>query len=256
MEVFVVNAFVENGMLGNPAGVCFVDEFPVDEKMRETAAKAGFSETAFVMKRKNDFFIRWWTPVTEVSLCGHATLAAAHMIIRGGHSGAVRFSAGDHKLLAEPRGEIIEMDFPSCPQTECAAPEGIEETLGAEVVYAGRNSLDYLFELKSEGEVAKARPDMEKLKLLDSRGVIVTSACERDGYDFVSRFFAPRVGIDEDPVTGSAHSCLAPYWSGKTGEKKMKGLQISQRGGVVHTEVSGDRVKIGGGAALDMTLAL
>lgn len=257
MEVLVINAFAEDGLLGNPAGVCFVEKFPPDFEMLKTAARAGFSETAFVQKQKDGFFIRWWTPQIEVSLCGHATLAAAHAIWQNGYGEkAIRFFPSDYNLNAETVADVITMDFPSVAEEKCAKPEGLCEILGAEVTYTGKNRFDYLVELRNEGDVAGIGPDFEKLKNLDCRGVIVTSASEKDGYDFVSRFFAPRAGIDEDPVTGSAHCCLAPYWSEKTGKKKMKGLQISQRGGVVRTEIAGDRVKIGGKAVTDTTLDL
>ncbi len=248
MEVFVVNAFAENGFLGNPAGVCFVDTFPPDREMGKIAEKTGFSETSFVRKQKDGFFIRWMTPQTEVSLCGHATLAAAHTIWRRGHKGTIFFASADYRISAENRSGVIEMDFPADREKECWAPPDFTEILRTETVYVGKNSFDYIVELKSEDDVVRIRPDFEKINHLNCRGVIVTSGSERSGYNFVSRFFAPRVGIDEDPVTGSAHCCLAPYWSERTGKKTLKGLQVSQRGGVVYTELKGERVKIGGRA--------
>ena len=254
MEVFVVNAFAENGCKGNPAGVCFVDEFPLPVEMKKTAAKAGFSETAFVRRSGAEFFIRWWTPETEVSLCGHATLAAAHMIERLGLGTQMLFVSPEHKIAVRSEEGVITMDFPADRQTECAEPQGLAKALGARIVHIGKNSADYLIELADEKEVSGLGPDMDVIRSLDCRGVIVTSRAERSGYDFVSRFFAPQVGIDEDPVTGSSHACLAPYWSEKTGKGKMKGFQISQRGGVVHTEVCGQIVRIGGRAVFEKKL--
>ncbi len=225
--------------------------------MLQIAAKAGFSETSFVKKRKDDFFIRWWTPETEVALCGHATLAAVHAIRQSGYAGkTIRFVSNDYNLSAETEADVITMEFPPVTEKKCAEPEGLREILGAEIVYTGKTRFDYLVELRSGDDVASVHPDFKKLKNLDCRGVIVTSASEKDGYDFVSRFFAPRAGIDEDPVTGSTHSSLAPYWSEKTGKKKMKGLQLSKRGGVVRVEVTGDRVKIGGKAVTSGSVEL
>ncbi len=257
MEIFVVNAFAENGFAGNPAGVCFVDRFPRDSEMKKIAAEAGFSETAFVRKRRDRFFIRWWTPQAEVPLCGHATLAAAHAIWLGGHGGKIFFVSTGYELIAENKSGIIEMDFPVVREKKCDLPANIPDGLGTEeIVYSGKNPFDYLIELKSEDDVTGIRPDFEKLAVTDCRGIIVTSASGGGGYDFVSRFFAPRVGIDEDPVTGSAHCCLAPYWAGKTGSKTLTGFQASKRGGIVHTEVLGERVKIGGRAVAGGVLRL
>ncbi len=256
MEVFIVNSFVEDGFLGNPAGVCPVDSFPPDSEMKKIASKIGLSETAFIRKDNGCFFIRWWTPETEISLCGHATLAAAYIILRNKHKGTISFVSSDYNLGAEIKSGIIEMDFPAEREKPCAAPAGIFGILGAEVVYTAKNRFDYLIELKNPGDVAQIRPDLDNLRGLECRGIIVTSASDRSGYDFISRFFAPRIGIDEDPVTGSSHCCLAPYWAEKTGRRKLKGLQVSQRGGVVRTEVEGERVRIGGKAVLDRTLTV
>ena len=256
MEVFIVNSFAENGFAGNPAGVCMVDSFPPDLEMKKIASKAGLSETAFVRKDKDSFFIKWWTPETEVSLCGHATLAAAYIILQNGHSGTISFVSSDYNLSAKTNSGIIEMDFPAEREKPCGSPADISGILGAEVAYTGKNRFDYLIELKKPDAVARIHPDLENLRNLECRGIIITSLSDRGGYDFISRFFAPRIGINEDPVTGSAHCCLAPYWAEKTGRKKLKGLQVSQRGGVVHTEVEGERVRIGGKAVLDGTLTV
>lgn len=257
MEVSVVNAFAEDGFLGNPAGVCFVDPFPPDSEMRKVAEGVGFSETAFVRKLEGDFFIRWMTPQTEVSLCGHATLAAAHEVWRRGYRGKIVFLSARHVLGAErsPEG-IIWTDFPADGQRECAAPPGLLEALRAEAVYVGKGGLDYLVELKNAEEVSRVSPDFESLRRLDCRGVIVTGVSGGGGYDFVSRFFAPGIGINEDPVTGSAHCCLAPYWAGKTGRTALTGLQVSSRGGVVHVRLEGETVRVGGRAVGDGTLAV
>lgn len=164
------------------------------------------------------------------------------------------FVSTEHKITVSARGDLITMDFPADRAEKCARPPGLAEALGARIVYSGKNSADFLVEVASEKDVRSLRPDTVKLRSFDCRGIIATSRAETGGGDFVSRFFAPRVGIDEDPVTGSAHACLAPYWSEKTGKTKMKGIQLSERGGAVHTEICGQTVKIGGRAVFEGTV--
>jgi PhzF family phenazine biosynthesis protein len=195
--------------------------------------------------------LRWFTPSTEVDLCGHATLASAHALWESGHldSGAMaRFHTKSGLLLAERRGDWIELDFPSTPGEPCAIPAGLVDALGVTPVSVSRSVFDFLVELASEDDVRRVRPDFARLKSLPCRGVIVTSASETTARDFVSRFFAPAAGIDEDPVTGSAHCCLAPFWSRRLPRTELVAHQLSARGGVLRVRLTGDRVKLAGQA--------
>ncbi len=212
MEILVVNAFAEDGFSGNPAGICFVDSFPPDSEMKKSPPKPVFQKHPLFKKMKM-FFIRWWTPETEVALCGHATLAAAFSIWLGGRSEpTIRFVSADYELIAakEKESEIIFMDFPAIAEEPCSPVPDIEEILETEIVHTGRNRFDYMVELRNEKAVAELNPDFEKLKNLDCRGIIVTSSSQTAGYDFVSRFFTPRVGINEGSAAfskrgGGAH---------------------------------------------------
>jgi PhzF family phenazine biosynthesis protein len=209
------------------------------------------SETAFLLPHEEGFDLRWFTPTTEVDLCGHATLASAHVLWEDGYLDpveAARFHTRSG-LLTCTRGEgWIEMDFPAEPAGETEAPEELHEGLGAEPVWVGRNRMDLLVELRDEKQVRSLQPDLHALRKIDVRGIIVTSRGIGAGYDFVSRFFAPRAGVDEDPVTGSAHCALAPYWTERLGREELVGYQVSARGGKVRTRLRGDRALLGGQA--------
>jgi PhzF family phenazine biosynthesis protein len=223
--------------------------------MQAVAAEVNLAETAFLRPRsRGEYDLRWFTPRVEVDLCGHATLASAHRLWEEGlvDEGAIRFHTRSGVLTASRARAQIELDFPSAPPRESPPPPGLAEALGAPFVWTGANALgDLLVEMPNDVAVRNLEPDFVALGKLPARGVIATAAAERRadvGHDFVSRFFAPRVGIDEDPVTGSAHCALAPFWAGRLGRDELVGWQASARGGIVRTRLRGDRVILGGRA--------
>ena len=250
MRLLQVDAFTSEPFRGNPAAVCFLDRERDDAWMAKVAAEMNLSETAFLLPRGDGWSLRWFTPAVEVKLCGHATLASAHAMFSEGllASGeTARFHTKSGVLTAERDGDTIELDFPAKTSDEIAPPDGLLDALGvANALYVGRNEFDYLVEVASEDEVRALRPKFAALRTLPVRGVIVTSRATSDGYDFVSRFFAPAVGVDEDPVTGSAHCALTPYWSAKLGKSEMHAWQASARGGALRVRLAGDRVKLAG----------
>lgn len=248
--LFIVDAFTDRPFAGNPAAVCLLKGWPDDAWMQSVASEMNLSETAFTWKREDGVWpLRWFTPAVEVDLCGHATLATAHVLFEAGIAKpgtTIRFETRSGILTAEQRENEIELDFPAKPATAAEAPPGLLEALGVTPRFVGRNQFDYLVEVGSDAEVRAAKPDFQKLAGVESRGVILTAAGA--GHDFVSRFFAPTAGINEDPVTGSAHCALAVYWGEKLGKSEMVGYQASARGGVVRVTRVGDRVKLGGRA--------
>ncbi len=250
-NIFKVDSFTEKPFGGNPAGVCILSE-PGDEAwMRSVAREMNLSETAFLHREKELFNLRWFTPVAEVELCGHATLASAHILWETGILGPkeeARFQTKSGLLTAARSGGMIELDFPAKPEKQAEAPKGLIEALGTTPLYVGRNTFDYIVEIESQEAVRDIAPDIARLTKIPARGVIVTAAASSAGFDFVSRFFAPAVGVDEDPVTGSAHCCLGPYWGAKLGKTEMKAYQASARGGIVRVRLAGDRVVLGGHA--------
>jgi PhzF family phenazine biosynthesis protein len=250
--LFCVDAFAGQIGTGNPAGICLLDQ-PADPLwMQAVAREMNLSETAFVVGGKAGFDLRWFTPSAEVDLCGHATLASAHILWEEGYLGSgeiSRFFTRSGTLLATKKGDRIELDFPAVPEEPVPVPAGLIEALGIRPRYTGRNRFDYLVEVASEQEVRGMAPDFLGLAKIPVRGVIVTSRASAPGFDFVSRFFAPSVGIPEDPVTGSAHCCLAPYWQKKLKKNTMTAYQASARGGVLHVRMDNpDRVMIAGNA--------
>ncbi len=250
-SIVQVDAFTATPFEGNPAAVCVLVE-PRDERwMQNVAREMNLSETAFLSRQDDGFNLRWFTPAVEVDLCGHATLASAHVLwetgqLESGEQGHFHTRSG--LLLAERKGEWIEMDFPAKTEEAAIAPPGLLQALGVTPVYVGKNQFDYLVEVESEEIVRGLQPDFSLLLTVEARGVIVTSRASTQGYDFVSRFFAPRVGVNEDPVTGSAHCCLTPYWCSKLAKDQLVGYQASSRGGVVRVRVGTDRVYLGGQA--------
>lgn len=250
-SIVQVDAFTATPFAGNPAAVCVLAE-PRDERwMQNVAREMNLSETAFLSPQDDGFNLRWFTPAVEVDLCGHATLASAHVLWETGQlelGEQARFHTRSGLLLAERKGEWIEMDFPVKAEEAAIAPPGLLQALGVAPVYVGKNQFDYLVEVESEEVVRGVHPDLSLLSAVEARGVIVTSRASTQGYDFVSRFFAPRVGVNEDPVTGSAHCCLAPYWCSKFGRDQLVGYQASARGGVVRVRVDKNRVYLGGQA--------
>ncbi len=255
--IFQVDAFTNRPFQGNPAAVCILREARDAQWMQNIALEMNLSETAFLVEQKDGFDLRWFTPACEVDLCGHATLASAHVLWETGvlsPSQEAYFHTRSGLLSARKKGEWIEMNFPAEPANPCEYPTELREALGlAPSDAAGlKNRLDYLIEVDSEQTVRNMKPDFNRLTAIQVRGVIVTSRSESTEYDFVSRFFAPGVGIHEDPVTGSAHCCLAPYWSQILGKASMVGYQASARGGIVRVQVIGDRVILGGQAVTVM----
>jgi PhzF family phenazine biosynthesis protein len=243
--IYQVDAFTGKVFSGNPAAVCPLEDWLEDRTMQAIAAENNLPETAFFVLDVEGYRIRWFTPQSEVDLCGHATLASAFVLFNyiDKTLSEVTFDSKSGPLTVACEGELLCMDFPSQPAELCPAPREIAKGLGVEPMEVLRSE-DYLAVLQGEDEVAKLKPDMGSLKKLDLRGVIATAQGKE--VDFVSRFFAPKFGIDEDPVTGSSHCALIPYWSAKLGKQKLHALQVSQRGGELFCEDRGDRVLISG----------
>lgn len=259
IPLFKVDAFTGVPFRGNPAAVCLTDG-PRDPRwMQDVAREMNLAETAFVSPKpatnpathEDGFDLRWFTPTVEVDLCGHATLASAHVLWESGRlaPGAIaRFHTKSGVLTASQEGSWITLDFPSTPAEPAPVPAGLAGAVGANLRYVGRSRFDYLLELDNEDVVRSLRPDLQALVKLPVRGVIVTSRATTPGVDFVSRFFGPASGIDEDPVTGSAHCALAPYWSPRLGKHAFVAHQVSARGGVLRVTLAGDRVRLAGQA--------
>ncbi|MEU9385494.1 PhzF family phenazine biosynthesis protein [Streptomyces sp. NPDC048279] len=259
MRIRIVDAFTERPFAGNPTGVVLLDAFPDDPWMRNVAMEVNHAETAFAHPLSEDadgdWALRWFTPVTEVAMCGHATLATAHVLhTTGAHTGPVRFATRSGVLIATPTADgAITLDFPTAPLTRVDTPAGVADALGAEPVAAfdtGPDVGDLLVELADERTVLGLSPDLRALGAYSTRGIIATARAEdpAKGYDFLSRCFFPNVGIDEDPVTGSAHTALAPHWSARLGRPDLTGLQASRRTGFVRTALRGDRTLLTGRA--------
>ncbi len=251
IPIFHVDAFVTGPFTGNPAAVCPLKDWLPDKVLQNIAAENNLAETAFIIPDENNYKIRWFTPVMEVDLCGHATLASAYVvlnILKPGTKRVLFHSRERGDLIVSARDEMLELDFPTDTLEKCELPTIISESLGVETqeCYTGRS--DYLVLVRSEAEVINARPDFRKLASADGRGVIVTA--EGSDVDFVSRFFAPQAGIDEDPVTGSAHTTLTPFWSERLKKKNLKARQLSFRGGYLECTLNGDRTLIAGKATL------
>ncbi|WP_406836389.1 PhzF family phenazine biosynthesis protein [Streptomyces sp. AHU1] len=259
MRIRVVDAFTDRPFAGNPAGVLLLDSFPDDAWLQSVALEVNHAETAFAHRLPEgggaDWALRWFTPATEVALCGHATLATAHVLATtGAHQGPVRFATLSGVLVATPEADgSITLDFPTAPLTPVEIPDGVAGALGAEPLSTfdtGPNTGDLLVEIADEKTVRALTPDHKALASHSERGIIATARAEDPsrGYDFVSRCFFPNVGIDEDPVTGSAHTALAPFWAERLGRPALTGLQASPRSGLVRTEVRGDRTLLSGHA--------
>jgi PhzF family phenazine biosynthesis protein len=248
---FHVDAFTDRAFRGNPAAVCLLDKARPARWMQAVAAELHLSETAFVVPGARGFGLRWFTPQCEVDLCGHATLATAHVLWHEGiapQTQLLRFQTRSGQLTAGQKDRQIELNFPIRLPITAKLPAGIARSLGHKPIAAAQCADDLLVELDTAASVQKLAPDIAAIAKLPFRGVIVTARSATRGTDFVSRFFAPRVGVPEDPVTGSAHCALAPYWVAKLGRAVLRGHQLSPRGGHVEVELSGDRVLLRGQA--------
>lgn len=249
MKIYQVDAFTEEPFAGNPAGVCVLKKKIDDKLMQNIASEMNLSETAFLYQAGEGYNLRWFTPNAEVDLCGHATLASAHILWEKEYlrkDKEAKFYTKSGLLTAKANKDWIELNFPAEPEEKTIPPEELLKALGVQAKYVGKNRFDYLVEVETEEIVQILNPDYTKLLKVATRGVIVTSVAK--DYDFVSRFFAPEVGVWEDPVTGSAHSCLGPYWQKRLNKDEFIAYQASERGGILKVKVVGDRVLISGKA--------
>lgn len=246
-----VDAFATRPFRGNPAAVCVLPGPRDPEWMQLVAREMNLAETAFLVERPDGYDLRWFTPGIEVDLCGHATLAGAHVLWeeqRLAPGDTARFHTRSGLLTASRRDGLIWLDFPATPAVPTDPPAQLAQTLGATPRWVGRSPFDWLVELESDAVVRGLDPELSRLARIDARGVIVTARAEDGQHDFVSRFFAPAAGVPEDPVTGSAHCALAPFWAERLGRTELSGYQASERGGTVQTRLVGDRVLLGGSA--------
>lgn len=249
--IFIVDAFTDRPFAGNPAAVCLLEKERPHQWMQDVAREMNLSETAFLVPGEDGYLLRWFTPAVEVDLCGHATLASAHILLETGRlspESRARFHTRSGLLTTTRRDGWVEMDFPAEPAESCAGSFDPAEILGAPAYLVGKNRMDYLVEVPDESALREIQPDFESLSRLPCRGMIVTCRSTCREFDFLSRFFAPGAGIPEDPVTGSAHCCLGPYWGKKLGKTAMTAFQASARGGIVRVGLAGERVLIGGAA--------
>lgn len=246
-----VDAFTDRPFAGNPAAVCWLEHEAHATWMQAVAAEMNLSETAFVRRLGDNFELRWFTPTVEVDLCGHATLATAHALWSAGIASlekTLRFQTRGGLLTCTREGDWIELDFPSTPASEPAPIESLADALGVTVVFAAKSRYYQLAVVESANIVRKIAPDFRKLGELPTKGVIVTARSDDARFDFLSRFFAPALGVNEDPVCGSAHCCLAPYWAEQLGKTQLMAYQASARGGVLRLRLAGNRVILGGQA--------
>jgi PhzF family phenazine biosynthesis protein len=266
IPVFHVDAFASEPFTGNPAAVCITESQPDSKWMQKIAGEMNLSETAFVYPDQDVLRLRWMTPAVEVDLCGHATLATAHVLrdLQGQNalpasiagfwkSGMIQFTSRSGTLTAEFSGDGITLDFPATQVQAAPAPDGIADALGlspGQIVFSGRSRFDLFLQVQSAEIVRALKPSMQKLSEYPVRGVIVTATGDHSDHDFISRFFAPASGVPEDPVTGSAHCALGPWWAPHFGRTTLFGYQASQRGGRIRVDVRGDRVRLSGKAII------
>jgi PhzF family phenazine biosynthesis protein len=252
IPLYQIDAFSSQPFRGNPAGVCLLETSKPDQWMQAVASEMNLSETAFLLPEQDGYRLRWFTPAVEVDLCGHATLASAHVLFeieKLASQAEAHFYSRSGLLTARRKDGWIELNFPSKPAETCELPAGLLEALNLpHFTTVVRNQFDYLVEVEHEDDVNTMHPDFGALKAVQTRGVIVTARSKGTEYDFVSRFFAPAVGVNEDPVTGSAHCCLAPYWAQKLGKTSFTAYQSSARGGMLRVKLEGERVVLSGQA--------
>ena len=252
LPLYLIDAFTDVPFRGNPAAVCLLESAADETWMQSVAAEMNQAETAFVRPLEKDFELRWFTPTVEVDLCGHATLAAACALWTHGAVAAdqaIRFRTRSGVLTAEPIGGKIRLDFPSEAPSEVGSAEAVRQ-LFPDATFIGANRMDWFVALPTEADVTCYQPDFAAIAALGKRGLIITAAATRRDCDFVSRFFGPQSGVDEDSVTGSAHCALAPFWAARLGRNEQVGYQASKRGGFVGVELRGNRVGLLGNAAL------
>ena len=260
IPIWQVDAFADRAFAGNPAAVCILQQYPADEWMQSVAAEMNLSETAFLVptNEENCFHLRWFTPATEVDLCGHATLASAQTLIeqkKVNGNQPIRFQTRSGELTCTQTESGITLDFPATPAThdvDSRRTTSLLEALGVDQGDVLRSTYDCLVVVEDSQFVESLTPNFNALEAIDTRGVIVSAEGKNAEVDFVSRFFAPRCGVNEDPVTGSAHCCLAPYWAQRLGKNSLIGYQASKRGGIVRCDVVGDRVQLTGTAVTVM----
>jgi predicted PhzF superfamily epimerase YddE/YHI9 len=251
LSIYQVDAFTVKPFAGNPAAVCPLPGPRDAAWMQHVALEMNLSETAFLHAESDGYRLRWFTPGVEVDLCGHATLASAHILWEQGFlppDKQARFHTKSGLLTADRHGDAIQLDFPATPAEPCPPPAGLTEAVGAAPRFVGRNKFDYLLEFDKEETVRALKPDFAVLSRLPVRGIIVTARATTAGFDFISRFFAPAAGVPEDPVTGSAHCCLGPFWSERLGKTELRAYQASPRGGVLGVCTVGQRVLLRGQA--------
>lgn len=246
---YQIDAFANKLFEGNPAAVCPLDDWLEDSVMQAIAEENNLAETAFFVKEKSGYRIRWFTPDTEIKLCGHATLASAYVLFNEleFESDHVVFNSLSGPLSVTQKEDLLILDFPSQKPEPCETPSGLSAALGAPINHCYENE-DYVVVMDNEADVVNLEPDFSKLMEVEARGIIVTA--RSSNYDFVNRFFGPRVGVNEDAVTGSAYTKLVPYWAQQLGKKSLLGKQVSKRGGEVICELDGERVKLAGRAIL------
>lgn len=249
ISIYQVDAFSQEAFRGNPAAVCLLDS-PLDARtMQNISIEMSLSETAFLEKREDGWGLRWFTPVKEVDLCGHATLASAHILWEIGKVGAdeqICFHTRSGELTADNEEGLVKLNFPALDYVPVEIPASKLDAFGVSPLRTWRFGEKELIEVASEEEVRRLQPDFGALREMPGRGVVVTSISESEKYDFISRYFAPWVGVDEDPVTGSVHCCLGPYWGARLEKQRLTAFQASARGGFIEIELLGDRVYLGG----------
>lgn len=251
LEIVQIDAFTDQPFTGNPAAVCLLEEPTAEWRMQEIAREMNLSETAFLLAHPDGYDLRWFTPTVEVKLCGHATLASAHLLWESGvvqRDQPIHFHTHEGVLTARREDDWIELDFPADPALPVDPPETLSRALGFEPLWVGKGRFDLLVEAPDEKAIRVAQPNLALLEGIDARGVIITSRAISPRFDFVSRYFAPRVGVPEDPVTGSAHCTLAGFWHQRLQKDELIGYQVSARGGMVRVRPSGERVLLAGRA--------
>jgi predicted PhzF superfamily epimerase YddE/YHI9 len=251
LDLWLIDAFTDAPFAGNPAGVCFLPKPRTDEWMQALACEMNQAETAFLLKEVDGYRLRWFTPTVEVDLCGHATLASAHFLWKRGlvkPRATTTFHTRSGVLTAKQKAGWIVLDFPATPPTPCEPPPYLLDALKSKDGVVLRSQFDYVVVVGDAARIRTLKPDARLLNAIETRGIIITAPGDQPGIDFISRFFAPAAGVAEDPVTGSAHCALAPYWAGRLGRTALVGYQASARGGMVRVEVAGDRVLLGGQA--------